>query len=148
MIEDKVFIPDPTAVSDSANEVLSENHTPNPQSHYGKSKLLAEDYILSKDIPNNKRVFIPRPCMIHGPGNKGNLNLLYRLVDKGFPWPLGAFENQRSFCSIENLCFVINEILMNESIPSGIYNLADDGSISTNQLIGLNYWHPPILQPI
>jgi nucleoside-diphosphate-sugar epimerase len=75
--------------------------------------------------------------MIYGDGNKGNLNLLYRLVDKGFPWPLGAFENQRSFCSIKNLCFVINEILMNESIPSGIYNLADDGSISTNQLIGL-----------
>ncbi len=38
--------------------------------------------------------YILRPCMIHGPGNKGNLNLLYQLVQKGIPWPLGAFENK------------------------------------------------------
>jgi len=25
-----------------------------------------------------------------------NLNLLYKLVQKGLPWPLGAFENKRS----------------------------------------------------
>ncbi len=26
--------------------------------------------------------------MIHGPGNKGNLNLLYRIQQKGFPYTL------------------------------------------------------------
>jgi nucleoside-diphosphate-sugar epimerase len=75
--------------------------------------------------------------MIHGPGNKGNLNLLYKLVSKDLPWPLGAFENQRSFLSIENMCFVIKELLSNESIPSGVYNVADDESLSTNDLIEL-----------
>ena len=75
--------------------------------------------------------------MIHGPGNKGNLNLLYQLVAKGFPWPLGTFENQRSFLSIENLCFVIKELLENNAIPSGIYQVADDASLSTNKLIEL-----------
>ncbi len=78
-----------------------------------------------------------RSCLIHGLGNKGNLNLLYQIVAKRIPLPLGAFENQRSFCSIDNVCFVINEILENESIPSGIYNLADDEAISTNKLITL-----------
>jgi nucleoside-diphosphate-sugar epimerase len=125
------------AVVDTLESVLTENHPPNAITHYGKSKLLAEQYILSKSIPEGKRVFILRPCMIHGPGNKGNLNLLYQIVAKGIPWPLGAFENQRSFCSIDNLCFVINEILQNESIPSGIYNLADDDAISINKLIKL-----------
>ncbi|MDP3946426.1 MAG: hypothetical protein Q8Q51_11075 [Lutibacter sp.] len=75
--------------------------------------------------------------MIHGPGNKGNLNLLYSLVSKGFPWPLGAFENQRSFLSIENLCFVITALLAQTHIPSGIYNVADDVPLSTNELIQL-----------
>ena len=75
--------------------------------------------------------------MIHGPGNKGNLNLLYQLVAKGLPWPLGAFENQRSFLSIENLCFIIKELLENESIPSGVYQVADDKALSTNELIQL-----------
>lgn len=132
-----VFISSVKAVSDEVKDVLTEIKIPNPQTHYGKSKLLAENYILSKELPEWKRVFILRPCLIHGPGNKGNLNLLYKIVSKGIPWPLGAFENQRSFCSIDNVCFVINEILDNENIPSGIYHLADDNSVSTNQLITL-----------
>lgn len=74
--------------------------------------------------------------MIHGPGNKGNLNLLYALVKKGLPWPLGDFENRRSFTSIDNLCYVI-EGLIEKNIPSGIYHMADDEVLSTNELIRL-----------
>ena len=112
------------AVADSVIGELTEDVSPNPISHYGKSKLLAEQYILSKQIPEGKRVYILRPCMIHGPGNKGNLNLLYKIVSKGLPWPLGAFENKRSFCSIDNVCFIIKELIEREDIPSGVYNVA------------------------
>jgi nucleoside-diphosphate-sugar epimerase len=125
------------AVADSVQEELTEDNNPNPITDYGKSKLLAEQYILSKPIPNGKRVYILRPCMIHGQGNKGNLNLLFKIVIKGFPWPLGAFENKRSFCSIDNLCFIINELINNEAIPSGVYNVADDEPLATNDLIKL-----------
>ena len=75
--------------------------------------------------------------MIHGPGNKGNLNLLYKLVSIKIPWLLGDFENKRSFCSIDNLLFVIRELIENESISTGIYNIADDVALSTNQVIRL-----------
>ncbi|MEI8141449.1 MAG: NAD-dependent epimerase/dehydratase family protein [Chitinophagia bacterium] len=125
------------AVADSLESILTEEYTPNPITHYGKSKLFAEQYILSKTIPEGKRVYILRPCMIHGTGNKGNLNILFKIVSKGFPWPLGAFENKRSFCSIDNLCFLINELIINDSIPSGVYNIADDEPIATNDLIKL-----------
>ena len=123
------------AVTDKIGHVLSETMIPNPITHYGKSKLLAEQYILSKDIPDGKRFYILRPCMIHGPGNKGNLNLLNKIVIKGLPWPLGLFDNKRSFCSIYNLIFIINELIENDKIPSGIYNIADDDAVSTNELI-------------
>jgi nucleoside-diphosphate-sugar epimerase len=98
---------------------------------------MGENYILSKEIPEGKSIYILRPCMIHGPGNKGNLNLLYKWVSKGFPWPLGLFDNKRSFCSIENLLFVIKELITRNDIPSGIYNVADDDPISTNMLVTL-----------
>jgi nucleoside-diphosphate-sugar epimerase len=75
--------------------------------------------------------------MIHGPGNKGNLNLLYNIVSKGIPWPLGAFDNKRSFCSIDNLMFIFKELIEREDIPSGIYNVADDESLSTNEVISI-----------
>jgi len=125
------------AVADVVHGELTEEYIPNPITHYGKSKLLAEQYILSKDIAEGKRVYILRPCMIHGPGNKGNLNLLYKLVSKGIPWPLGAFNNKRSFCSIDNLMFVFKEIMEREDIPSGVYNVADDVPLSTNEVISI-----------
>jgi len=137
--EAKVFITlsSVKAIADEVQEVLSEEHTPNPITHYGKSKLLAEQYILSKEIPEGKRVYILRPCMIHGPGNKGNLNLLYNIVSKGIPWPLGAFQNQRSFCSIDNLMFVFRQLIERNDIDSGVYNIADSKPISTNMIISL-----------
>lgn len=132
---DFIFFSSVKAVTDKANDVVTEETVANPQSSYGQSKLQAELYILNKMLPKGKRVFIIRPAMIHGPGNKGNLNLLYQIVSKGFPWPLGAFKNQRSFCSIDNVCYVIHQILEQEDIPSGVYNLADDEALSTNELI-------------
>ena len=74
--------------------------------------------------------------MIHGPGNKGNLNLLYNVVKKGIPWPLGDFENKRSFTSIDNLCYVV-EGLLTRDVASGIYHMGDDEALSTNELIAL-----------
>ena len=132
-----LFMSTVKAVADEAKGILHEDVIPNPKTHYGIAKQQAEGYIISKELPSDKRVYILRPCMIHGPGNKGNLNLLYKLVAKGLPWPLGAFKNQRSFLSIENLSFVIKELLENTSIPSGIYQISDDESLSTNDLIHL-----------
>jgi nucleoside-diphosphate-sugar epimerase len=132
-----IFLSTVKAVADQVDGVLTEETIPNPKTHYGIAKQQAETYILSKEMPQNKRVYILRPCMIHGPENKGNLNLLYKIVAKGLPWPLGSFENQRSFLSIENLCFVIKELLDKKTIASGIYQVADDKPLSTNQLIQL-----------
>jgi len=125
------------AAADNLECVLTEDYSPCPLTHYGKSKLLAEQYILSKEIPYGKRVYILRPGMIHGADNRGNLNLLFKLISIGISWPLGSFENKRSYCNIQNLSFVIKQIIEKEEIPSGIYNLADDEAISTNRLIEL-----------
>ena len=129
------------AVDKVPGDILTEDVTPCPVGPYGESKVKAEEYILSsleeaRDLYAGKDIVILRPCMIHGPGNKGNLNLLYGFVKKGLPWPLGAFENRRSFTSVDNLTFAI-EGLLERPIASGIYNMADDDSLSTNELIAV-----------
>lgn len=100
----------------------------------------------------DKIIYVLRPCMIHGPGNKGNLNLLFRLQQKGLPWPLGAFENNRSFCSIDNISFAIQQ-LIEKDIEPGIYQIADDEPLSTNTIITMiaesqnrkaKIWHIPV----
>ncbi|KEO72600.1 NAD-dependent epimerase/dehydratase family protein [Anditalea andensis] len=130
-----IYISSVKAAKDSINEVLTEDALPDPKTAYGRSKRKAEEYLMN-NVPADKNVYILRPCMIHGPSNKGNLNLLYNMISKGIPYPLGAFENKRSFLSIENLCFLIHQ-LIKRPIESGIYNVADDKPISTNELVKL-----------
>jgi nucleoside-diphosphate-sugar epimerase len=122
------------AVRDKHSGIFIESDDVNPTSHYGKSKRLAEEYILN-NLPKDKSVYILRPCMVHGKGDKGNLNLLYNFIKKGIPYPLGAFDNKRSFLSIDNFCFIIKEMIERNDIHSGIYHLADDEPISTKNLI-------------
>ena len=134
-IKDFIFFSSVKAAADTVQGVLTEDTEPNPQTAYGKSKLQAEEYLLSKVLPVGKRLIIIRPCMIHGKGNKGNLNLLYKVVKLGIPWILASYDNQRSFISIDNLNFAIHTLLHNSQVASGVYQVADDSAISTNQLI-------------
>ena len=130
-----IFFSTAKAAADRVEGVLTEDVVPAPVGPYGESKIKAEEYILnSLEKAGDKQVYILRPCMIHGPGNKGNLNLLYSVVSKGLPWPLGAFDNRRTFTSIENVCFAVNG-LMTQDVASGIYNMGDDEPLSTNELI-------------
>ena len=96
---------------------------------YAQSKREAEKWL-------DGRAVVLEPAMIHGPGNKGNLNLLFAVVKHGIPWPLAAFENRRSFTSIGNICAVVEE-LCKGTVPNGIYPMCDDEAISTNRLIEL-----------
>ena len=128
-----IFFSTAKAAADKVDGILTEDVVPSPVGPYGESKIAAEKYI-QEHLVAEKQVYILRPCMIHGPGNKGNLNLLYNVVKKGIPWPLGAFENRRTFTSIDNLCFVINGLLTKD-VPTGIFNMGDDDALSTNELI-------------
>lgn len=146
-----IFFSTVKSVADSVSgDFLTEECVPTPIGPYGESKVQAENYIIGKYASEairhpyhtfgdsmlypDKQVYIMRPCMIHGPGNKGNLNLLYGVVHKGIPWPLGAFENKRSFTSIQNLCAVVDGLLT-KNVTSGIYHMADDEALSTTELI-------------
>ncbi len=132
-----IFISSVKAAADSVNGMLTEETIPDPKTDYGKSKRMAEQYIQDQPLPVGKAYYILRPCMIHGPGNKGNLNLLYQFVKKGIPYPLAGFNNKRSFLSIENLCFIIKELIDRDDVSSGIYQVADDDSLSTNEVVSV-----------
>ena len=95
---------------------------------YAQSKREAERWL-------DGRAIVLEPAMIHGPGNKGNLNLLVKVVKKGIPWPLAAFENRRSFTSIGNICAVVEAL--SERGENGTYPICDDRPVGTNKLIEL-----------
>lgn len=115
---------------------LIEIDTPKPQSFYGKSKREAEKWLLEQNLPSDKKIIVIRPPMVHGPGDKGNLGLLYKLISKGIPYPLSAFNNLRSFISVDNFSFFIERIIENSNkLSSGIYHISDDEVVSTKEII-------------
>lgn len=130
-----IFVSSIKALTDKSDFPITESTPATPLTIYGKSKRMAEEYLDSKTAAG-KQVFILRPCMIHGQGNKGNLNVLYKLVKWGIPYPLGKFENQRSFLYVENFSFIVRAIL-DGKVERGAYNLADTGTISTVELVKL-----------
>ena len=136
-INDFFFISSIKVVGDCGDEIITEQSRANPTGPYGKSKWEAEKYLLSQKIPPNKRLFIIRPCLIHGPGNEGNLQLLFKFVKSGVPWPLGSFDNKRSFLSIGNFNYLILKMIQDNKIASGVYNFSDDVPLSVNQVICL-----------
>ena len=122
------------AVYGEEKEKLDENTICNPIKPYGKSKLEAEKELL-KLSDDSFIVSIIRPPMIYGKNAPGNIDSLVKLVKKLPIIPLGKIENKRSFISIQNLCFIINEIITQEK--SGIFLASDDEAISTSRLIEL-----------
>lgn len=121
-----------------SSKPLKEENQCHPFSHYGKTKREAEEWLMQQKLPDNKKLIILRPPMVHGEGDKGNLRLLYKLISKGIPYPLSAFDNNRSFISIDNLAFFIRQIIeKHENLQSGIYHIADDEAVSTKEIIAV-----------
>lgn len=117
---------------------LTEETPASPKDIYGISKSMAEKYIMNNlpDAQSGKKVYILRPCMIYGPDCKGNFRLLYSYVKSGLPWFLVSFDNNRSFTSIDNVCYIVSRLTAGNA-ATGIYNVCDDESFSTNQLIDI-----------
>lgn len=107
---------------------FSSSKAAQPDTPYGRSKLAAEEYLAGRAI-------VLRPAMIHGPGNKGNLNLLFAFAKHGLPWPLASFGNKRSFASVGNVCAAVEGLVAGGE--NGVYPVADDDPVSTNRLIEL-----------
>lgn len=114
---------------------LTEDIQNSPSDIYGISKKMAEDWLLAQDLPQNKKVIILRPAMIYGQNPKSNLNLLIQYLFKGFPLLLNRELGSRAFLSLNNLFFVLNEIVENSYLDSGIYHLCDDGRITTLEIV-------------
>lgn len=128
-----LFFSSVKACADRVDGVLTEEMPCDPKTPYGQSKWQAEQWINQADAKGMERVIL-RPAMIHGPGNKGNLNLLWNVARRGIPWPLGAFENRRSMTSIQNVCAIVEAFASGKG-ASGVYQIADDEAVSVNQLV-------------
>jgi len=73
-------------------------------------------------------VVIIRPPLVYGPGVKGNFASMIRVIKKGFPLPLGAVNNKRSFVALDNLVDLIIACIDHPAAANQVF-LAGDGRI-------------------
>jgi nucleoside-diphosphate-sugar epimerase len=129
-----IFFSSVKAAADAYHgQALTEEELPKPFGLFGESKLLAENYVLGT-WPRGKLVYVLRPAIIHGCGMMGNENMevLYKWTKRGLPYILGKYESKRSYLTMDNLEFVLKRFLKLDIAP-GVYNLADDDTLTTNE---------------
>ncbi len=131
-----VFLSSVKALADASPDgPLTDSSSPNPQDPYGISKYEAEAGL--REIANqfHLEVVILRPPLVYGPGVKGNLRALLKLVDRRVPLPLGAVRNQRSLLGLGNLIDAIRLGLSHPAAPGGAFLLCDGEDLSTAELV-------------
>ncbi len=103
-----------------------------PCDPYAQSKYEAEQQLLKlKDL----EVVIIRPPLVYGPGVKGNLQRLMRLIALGLPLPLGGIQNSRSLLAVDNLCSFMMLALDSPAAAGQVFLLSDNQDLSTPQLL-------------
>jgi UDP-glucose 4-epimerase len=109
-----------------------------PEDPYGKSKLKAELNLMEVSKDTGLDVVIIRPPIIYGPGVKGNMRMLLKLVNSNFPLPFRSIsENKRSMISLDNLVHFIYHCIINHSASGQKFLVSDDHDLSTYEIIAL-----------
>lgn len=136
-----VFASSVKAVGGTTTTPWTSRTTPAPVDPYGVSKLEAERLLLDPDRAGNPTVTVLRFPLIYGPGMKGNMLQLFRLVHRGWPVPVGNNGNARSILFVGNAVAAIMRILgrvFHETdlpAPSGPFFTADGPALSTAQIV-------------
>ncbi|OUL99447.1 UDP-glucose 4-epimerase family protein [Variovorax sp. JS1663] len=116
-------------------ECFRPDDTPRPQDAYGLSKLEAETGLRRIAESSGMELVIIRPPLVHGPGAKGNFATMERWLQRGWPLPLGAVDNQRSLVGLDNLIDLIVTCMTHTAAPGQIFLVSDGEDISTTQLL-------------
>jgi len=106
-----------------------------PNGAYAISKLEAEKELLKIASNTDLEVVIIRSPLIYGPGVKGNLKSLIKLINTGIPLPLKNIKNKRSLIGIDNLVNLLIHCIEHPRAKNQIFLASDGEDFSTPELL-------------
>ena len=109
--------------------------TPHPQDAYGQSKLEAETGLRELLRGSPTELVIVRPPLVYGPGVQANFRALVRAAALGWPLPLGAVHNQRSFVALDNLVDLLVVCGTHPAAAHQAFLVSDGCDLSTTALL-------------
>ena len=115
---------------------FTEADAPNLQDAYGLSKHEAEQGLRQLSADTGMEVVIIRPPLVYGPGVKANFAALMRVVQRGWPLPLGwVRHNQRSLVALDNLVDFIVTCITHPQAANQTFLVSDGQDLSTTELV-------------
>ena len=111
---------------------ITKNSECNPVSAYGKSKLQADEQLITMQTSSFK-VTILRPPMIYGKDCKGNYQQLRKFALKSPVFP--RYCNKRSMIFIDNLSYFIKDVIDHQK--SGIFIPQNEEYVCTSEMVDL-----------
>lgn len=108
---------------------------PVPNGPYALSKWNAEQGLFEISRETGMEIVIIRPPLVYGPGVKGNLNRLIKLVKAGVPLPLSGELNKRSMVGLDNLVDLILKCVIHPNSGNKVFLVADGEAISTVDML-------------
>lgn len=114
---------------------FTELDLPNPQDAYGQSKCEAETGLRAIAAQTGMEAVIIRPPLVYGPGVKANFAALMRVVQRGWPLPLGAVHNLRSLVALDNLVDFLAICTTHPLAANQTFLVSDGHDISTPELV-------------
>jgi nucleoside-diphosphate-sugar epimerase len=108
---------------------------PHPGDSYGRTKLAIERALVVVARQSGLDLVILRPPLVYGPGAKGNLRSLIRLVASGLPLPFAAIDNRRSLISVDNLADLTATACFHPAASGQLLLARDAHDLSTPRLI-------------
>ncbi len=114
---------------------LSLSDVPAPEDAYGVSKREAELALLEVGAATGLETVIIRPPLVYGPGVKGNFFRLMGAIARGWPLPLGVFDNRRSMVSLANLTDFVSLCAESPAAAGRTFFVSDGEDFSTASLV-------------
>lgn len=130
-----VFISSIKVNGERRDVAYRETDIPMPEDAYAISKWEAEQGLQQIAQETGLEVVILRPPLVYGPGVKANFLRLIRTIERGWPLPLGAIHNQRSFLYLGNFVDAIRLCIEHPDAAGQTFLLDDGQPVSTPELI-------------
>ena len=108
---------------------------PHHDNFYARSKLAAEEFLLSDNICAAIEPVIVRLPLVYGDGAKGNIATLVRLARSGIPLPLAGINNRRSFINIQNCVDFLHAAACRTGAGGRVLLASDREDVTTPDLI-------------
>lgn len=108
---------------------------PMPTDPYGISKWEAEQGLWGIARASGMELVIVRPPLVYGPGVKANFAALMKATGSGWPMPLGAVHNLRSYLALDNLVDFVFTCLRHPEAANQTFLVSDGQDLSTRDLV-------------